>query len=261
MKKYMMIISIWAFSSISSAALYPPAGIDDTVQQIAWMQDANLVKTACSAAGPSAEKDLWDAFDALLPLSGVVRTGFIICGNDGELTWAEAEAWIGVLNNENYLGYNTWRQPVTPDLADDPTCQANGFVYYKCVGSELGHLFYESAPAGLGNHDVLEFFTFTPPIGTPLDIYFCGSGNCFTNTGEFTNTENGLYWSGSAPSASSAWSYDTSFGRQKIVTTTGIGFETGFVWPVRPSVFGDCDGTPGINIQDVICMINKVLAQ
>ncbi|MCV6613331.1 MAG: DUF1566 domain-containing protein, partial [Cellvibrionaceae bacterium] len=185
--------------------------VDDTSQNITWLQDANLVKTSCDA-----NNALWQAFDplALDPAQRSGNTKQEICvgvgGREGgRLNWFEAEAWIAVLNAQNYLGYNDWRQPITNQ--PDATCSdtdSNGQGYnYRCTGSELGYIFNSAAPDGLGNPNDLDNNCY-PGSGGPY---------CLQNNGPFTNMQSFAYWSGTeyAPDPSyAAWLFSTNYGIQ-----------------------------------------------
>ena len=116
-----LLFGLFGLVSTSHAALNDLGNglVNDTTLNITWMQDANLVKTSCDA-----NNALWQAFDpAALPAaeqSG--RTKAQICTANGTLNWFEAEAWMAVLNAQNYLGHNDWRQPATPQ--PDLTCES-----------------------------------------------------------------------------------------------------------------------------------------
>ncbi|MCV6614520.1 MAG: DUF1566 domain-containing protein [Cellvibrionaceae bacterium] len=182
--------------------------LSDTVQNVTWLQDANLVKTSCDA-----NNALWQAFDPLaLPLAQ--RSGNTkqeICdglgGNaGGQLNWYEAGAWVALLNAQNYLGYNDWRLPnvVQPDASCSDT-DGNGQNYgYRCTGSEFGHLFAAPAPAGLGNPNNLD------------DNCHSGGSSpfCLQNTGLFNNMQSEHYFTGAdyTPLTTNAWSFRTDFG-------------------------------------------------
>ena len=201
--------------------------VNDTTQNITWMKDANLVKTSCDA-----DNALWQAFDptTVTPNSG--RTKAQICTDNGILNWFEAEAWMAVLNTQSYLGHNDWRQPLTPqpDLTCERVFGAGNYHSYNCRGSELGHLFNASAPAGLGNPN-------DAGTGTGLDGSSGTVGTecapiCFTQTGPFDNAQSFAYWSGSefAPNPDLAWDFRSLSGIQFI---DGKDFNNFFVWPVR----------------------------
>lgn len=226
MKKRLLVLSavVALFAAVpANAALTPGASglINDTTLNITWLQDANLVKTSCDA-----NNALWQAFDpSALPApeqSG--RTKSDICNTwDGRLNWYEAEAWIGIMNAQSYLGYNDWRQPVItqPDATcslADPSGQNYGF---RCTGSELGHLFNVS----LGNPNELDNSCFgVDRFG--VDPY------CLQNTGPFSNMQSFGYWSGTeyAPLPANAWSFYTSYGLQGTASKASSDLS---VWPVR----------------------------
>jgi len=212
--------------------------VNDTTLNITWMQDANLVKTSCDT-----NNALWQAFNpsALPAVQQSGRTKLQICGDVGRLNWFEAEAWIAVLNAQNYLGHNDWRQPATPQ--PDLTCELifapgnNGG--FNCRVSELGNLFNVSLgnPNDGGTGVGLDGSTGT--LGTGC---FTGGGAvapfCFQNTAPFSNAPIGSHWSGNeyAPNTSSAWLFSTESGRQGIVDKVSGSLS---VWPVRSGQSAD----------------------
>ncbi len=239
MKKYVILfIGMLGFSGANHATISLIANglVYDSAQNITWMQDANLVKTACDASTANvagAEKDLWDAFAAIQPnlnaSSTSGRTPVEICNQSGKLNHYEAQLWLVVLNLQDYLGQDDWRLPNTQQ--PDPSCenqvnigggnplQGSGA---HCDGSELGHLFHIAVPDGLGNFYHGE------------DGVFC-SPNCFSQTGDFMNTESAKYWSGTiyANNANSAWRFDTQDGTQ--LTAQRLS-QVRFIWPVRDGI-------------------------
>ena len=97
-------------SRLGGAAVY------DTVRNITWIADADL--------------GLTNAFGA-----GVINL-------DGSMTWAPAQSWIAGMNQANYLGYNHWRLPATPQPDSSCTVQSGGGGYgYNCT-SEMSALFF-----------------------------------------------------------------------------------------------------------------------
>lgn len=195
--------------------------VNDTTLNITWSKNASQVKTSCDA-----NDALWQMFapSALPVVEQSGRTKAQICTANGALNWFEAEAWIVVLNTQNYLGHNDWRQPVTaqPDAACSTQTPASGGnsaqgFGFNCanVGSELNHLFYTS----LSNPNNLD----DGCLGTVP--------HCFQTSAPFDAPFFG-YWSGSeyAPNTSSAWGFLTSSGLQSIADKGGSTF---IVWPVR----------------------------
>ncbi|MCV6613746.1 MAG: DUF1566 domain-containing protein, partial [Cellvibrionaceae bacterium] len=217
----------------------------DSSQDITWLQDANLVKTACAAHAQdpgSTLGRLWAAFDpSALPVgqrSG--RTKAQICDDGpvwngvnlpgGRLNWFEAEAWVALLNDRAYLGYSDWRQPAT--VQPDTTCSYNFdpgdgsrmYSRYRCAGSELGHLFYSTAPQGLGNPNDLDDNCLQGVASAP--------DHCLDSDASFTNIEPYIYWSGSdfSPNRDYAWDFNFADGFQEFDNKDV--YES-YVWPVR----------------------------
>lgn len=192
--------------------------VNDDILNVTWMQDANLVKTSCDA-----ENELWQAFDltTVTPNSG--RTKQEICAANGDLTWHEAEAWILLLNNQNYLG-GGWRQPAK--ASPDTGCSVSFFggYGYDCTntGSELNHLFYSS----LGN----------PDDSTAGTCFNSTTGDdCLDNTGPFVNAQPAPYWFGTdAFFPGTAWNFHAGLGRIVFASKNGSTPNLHLnVWPVR----------------------------
>ncbi len=216
---------------------------DLTQTHFYWLQDANIFKTLCDANDPIATG--FTPTDAANPAA--------ICSNGGAMSWNDAEGWIARLNSVSYLGRADWRQPQTQqaDLSCETQLPESGFIDqgfgYNCRGSELGYLFNTV----LGNPNDAGTGSTGGRVGNG-----CGT-NCFINTSPFIHPQ-GAYWSGDeyAPNTFAAWFFLTETGEQD----AGFKNETLFVWPVRSGLRGDCNGNGNVNISDVICTINKVLA-
>ena len=104
---------------------------------------------------------------------------------NGLMNWSQANTWA---DNLVFATFDNWRLPTT--LQPDATCsgQSGGDSYgYNCTGSEMGHLYYTE----LGN-----------------------SAGSLTNTGDFTNLQPDLYWSGTeyAPNTYFAWGFYFFYG-------------------------------------------------
>ncbi len=119
----------------------------------------------------------------------------------------QADPWVDSLV---YAGYDDWRLPTTLQ-PDDPSCSEHDVLWshgFNCTGSEMGHLYYTE----LGNL-----------AGGPL-----------TNTGPFTNMQDGLYyWFGNDfPSDGDdlGYSFDFHSGLQDYLNESGL---PKYVWPVR----------------------------
>jgi hypothetical protein len=171
---------IFSFISLPShAALVPELGgqvIYDTDLNITWVADGNLALT--NQFGLTLSNTLFDDTPNTV-------------GSGGAMTWDNAQAWIVGMNNANYLGFNDWRLPNTPEL--DPSCDSNG---YYCTGSEMGHLFYNE-------------------FGATAHTNVSASGNP-TELNKFTNFQPTLLWSGteSTSDSSMAWQFGFFNGAQ-----------------------------------------------
>lgn len=147
----------------------------------------------------------------------------------GQMIYSDALIYINAMNAANYLGFNDWRLPATPD--SDPGCSGSN-IGFNCTGSELGHLFYDEFGVSAGA-DV--------STGIPSEL------------AKFSNLQSG-YWSTFAPSAPSTI-YRMAFanGEQKIstepsgITVMVLAVRDGSVVPVPAAVwlFGSALGLLG----------------
>lgn len=108
---------------------------------------------------------------------------------NGQMTWAEANAWAASLSfTDGVNTYADWRLPTT--LQPDASCgsqSAGGVSYgYNCTGSEMGHLFYNE----LGGTAHQSIMTSADP-----------------DLAKFTNLQANYYWSATeyAPFTGYAW--------------------------------------------------------
>jgi hypothetical protein len=174
--------------------------IYDSDRHITWSQDANLAASNTFGVGGIRE--------------------------DGVMSWATANSWVGAMNAANYLGYQDWRLPDT--LQPDATCGSkynagNDGVQgygYGCTGSELGHLFYEALSGSAGS-----------------SITYGHNANyaLFQNI----QAAAGYYWSGTeyAPNTLNAWYFRFSDGDQGNLDKAGMVY----AWAVRD---GDAAAIP-----------------
>jgi hypothetical protein len=87
---------------------------------------------------------------------------------NGKLTWTDANAWIGFLNAENFLGFDDWRLPRARPI-DPPGYNISGLpdVGYDITSprNDLSYLFYTELgnSSGSGPH---EYGPFTVPTET-----------------------------------------------------------------------------------------------
>lgn len=66
---------------------------------------------------------------------------------NGQMTWAEANAWATGLS---LGGVSGWRLPIT--MESDPSCTGDVVSgLYNCTGSEMGHLFYSELGGTAGD--------------------------------------------------------------------------------------------------------------
>jgi hypothetical protein len=206
----------------------------DDVQDISWLQDANLFMTLCDAEGDIANpvNPILVSYNAMSP----VRNTATVCNEHGRVYWDDAEKFIAALNANNYRGINTWRQPAV--LQPDATCEAlyaaanlpsypeqRGGFNCRAVGNELGHLYNIAPPDGLGNPN---------DSGTGSTGGTVGTGcypNCWDNPGPFINTEWYWKWLGAeyAADPAAAWRFNRNGLQDTIDQSEGFGH----VWAVH----------------------------
>jgi hypothetical protein len=155
--------------------------IYDTVQDITWLADLNPSKTQYDNTGGAQ--------------------GYA----DGQMEWLQANIWA---NGLVYGGYTDWRLPsvVQPDAScsnqfdpgDGTGVRSSGS---GCVGSEMGHLFYND----LGGNAGESLLDATGDSATEI-----------ANLALFSNPQDGLYWSSTnyAPNSNFAWAFFTTDGSQ-----------------------------------------------
>ncbi len=270
MNKIILSASLLMGFGVSSYAALLDLGngvIYDSEQNISWSKDINPLLTACNATS-GVGVAMWDTFSSLQQLlnsdfsSGrtpeEICTGSTILFQPARLNRYEAQVWIVALNVNDYLGYSDWRRPVADEI-----CGASLNCDERKV-SELGHLHYATDPDGLGNVSIVQGCENNTPHG------------CFINKGPFEHTKAPFeatgshyrYWAQtSAPPIGGedrTWAFNMKRGSQEAVfnTVTNVA-----VWPVRGGLLplpatggGDCNNDGNVDIQDVICTINKVLA-
>ncbi len=215
MKKLIFVLfSLLSLSSVSYAALTDLGNgqIEDSTQNIVWLQDASVFKTLCDANDPIAT--------GFVPITPTATAGSI-CFDEGRMAWQDAEAWIARLNSQSYLGFTDWRQPKVsqPDAGCSLQFQAAGFIDQgyglNCFGSEIVHLYINELTLN--------------PAACP------GGSACFQNSIPFMNIGIFNYWTGTPvlSFADSSFNVSTSaqIGRQ-LLSHNGSRW---YVWPVRPA--------------------------
>ena len=105
----------------AQAALFDRGGglIYDDVLKVTWLQDANYAHTT------RYDQSIYEGQSTV-----------------GMMRWQDAMSWA---QNLIYGGYSDWRLPTS--MQPDVGCsgQESGVSFgYGCVGSEMGHLYYES---------------------------------------------------------------------------------------------------------------------
>lgn len=203
-------LGICGLSTTAQASLIDIGGglIYDDVLNITWLQNANLAATETfGVAG------IEDGSNPDLPAGG--------------MTWDTAKAWIAAMNQNNYLGFNTWRLPsVTPlngvsfNYAANTNGSADkgfnitapGTIYAGSDANELAHLFHNT----LGNRGYCAIEdgpanTDTCTHPTPDNYWQWG----LVNTGPFINFTTDRYWSGTQSTADDrrAFDFDFAFGQ------------------------------------------------
>lgn len=196
--KFLLNIWLLCIVSLSANAALTDLGngtIDDSSLNVIWLSDANFVKTSCDA-----NNSYWQSFDPSSVANNSGRSKNAICSAGGLLNWYEAQAWVALLNSQNYLGANDWRQPLT--VQPDSSCSTQGVDSrgFNCTASQMPHLFEIS----LGNSTTA-----------------CG-GSCLVNIGPFSNFFDGMYWSSTTSLPNAAWSHSTLTGWQQPAVADGV---------------------------------------
>jgi len=180
--------SIVILSTGANAALIERLGglaYYDDVADLTWLADANYAQTS--------------GYDA-----------------DGQMTWADANAWAAGLTVDGVSG---WRLPDT--IQPDSSCsgQSGGVSYgYNCTGSELGNLFYNVLGGVAGS-------SITTTHNANYDL--------------FSNVQSVGYWSATeyAPTPTDAWFFDMNDGYQLVNNKTS----NYYAWAVQS---GDVSAVP-----------------
>jgi hypothetical protein len=189
-------------------------GVYDTVNNVTWTSDANLMAT--QAASYSGGASAYVA--AVIAASGGVihdtpnlydnpsNSGtytlsagdFITSGSlAGTMSWFGAKAWVNYLNTTNYAGTNTWALPTTVD-SDSSWGYPNGASGNPSQSSsQMAQLFY-------GNLGQVQ--------DTPITTTHNSSYALFS---QLQSNPYG-YWSGAEYSAYPyyAWGFGTNYGGQ-----------------------------------------------
>jgi hypothetical protein len=137
------------------------------------------------------------------------------------MDWTTANSWAAALNIDGTTG---WRLPAVTDTGT-PGCNfANtgtdcGYNVDTATG-EMAHMFYVT----LGNKAAFD------TLGNPQ------SGSGLSNTGPFSNAQNGGYWSATelATDTSKAWGDSFNDGKQDVGSKTYLGY----AWAVHSGDVG-----------------------
>ena len=108
---------------------------------------------------------------------------------DGLMSWDAARLWA---DNLEYGGYSDWRLPTAMNQDGSSPCGSA----YDCIGSELGHLFYDEL-GGIAGQDI--------------DVWHNGNYTFFQNVQPYP------YWSSTAYAGAptlAAWGFDMGDGYQ-----------------------------------------------
>ena len=101
----------------------------------------------------------------------------------GTMNWSTAREWLDAMNSQNYLGFSNWRLPTT--LYPDPTC-ANVSGGHGCIGSEMGHLFYEEL-GGVAGADIATTHNSNYSLFQDIQSNWYWSGTGFTQAPQTPN--------------------------------------------------------------------------
>jgi hypothetical protein len=182
---------------------------------ITWAADANI------AGGLTKDSPYW--VDGINP--------------DGSMSLGTAVAFIKKLNDNSYLGINTWRLPIT--ILNDSSCSialSQGNVGYSCgmpLGtdgtanpaypySELATLFYEVLQGSKNNNILLEHNS---------------------NFSLFRNFQPYLYWSETAQSQPASQQFGYDFWFQNGFEGTENAYDSMYVLPVSTTSTGQIPST------------------
>jgi len=211
-----------AFSGPLQAALIDNGNgfIYDTVKNITWTQDANLLGTM-AASNPNLVDQIISANNGVihdlpsqyygtynLSYRDFVDAQYNIFSTLGtaQVNWWGAQAFTNYLNSISYGGSSQWRLPAT-----DTIC-----IGFNCSSSDLGELFYNEL-GGIPN--------------SPIP------------TGPFSNVE-GVYWSNEVISnPSDSWIFYTCCGNQDNYQSKSYLYYN--VWAVSPGNVGAPVPIPG----------------
>jgi len=149
----------------------------DSASDVTWLANANLAATKSFG------------------VSGI--------NPDGSMSWTTAQEWIAALNAANYLGSRRWSLPAT--MLPDETCsqmpKAAAFGY-GCVGSQMGHLYYQDLGGVKGstielhhganyrlfnNYQPYLYWSSTLWTRVPNSAFSFSFGNGFQGTNVFVN--------------------------------------------------------------------------
>ena len=191
-----ILLGITATASAELQTRLDGRAIYDTDLNITWMSDANLALT--------------NQFG--LSLSTVARdlTANTV-GSTGQMTWFNANSWIGGMNTANYLGFSDWRLPtITIAATGEPS------------NEELGEFFYSGFEATRG--------TSVLSTGTPSEL------------AKFTNIQPAVYWYGTEFRIRPAQAWDFNFNGGS--TRTSTKFSPFFALAVRTGDVGGAVDVP-----------------
>jgi MYXO-CTERM domain-containing protein len=191
------LLAVSLMSGATHAALESRLGglaVYDTDLNVTWLANANLAAS--------------DTF-------GV--TGI---NADGTMSWTTAQSWIAAMNAADYLGYNNWRLPATPQ--SDPSCTIG---VGSCSGSEMGHLFYDEL-GGIA--------------GSSITTTHNANYGLFNNL-QYNGIVQTIYWSGTEEQPNEAWVFIFSSGNQLWTYDQGNVYNQIYAWAVLP---GDVAAVP-----------------
>lgn len=209
-------------------------GVYDTVNNVTWASDANLMKTqaASYAGGASAY------VAAVIAASGGVISdtpnGYApggihtLVSSDfdtayGHMTWHGAKAWINYLNATNFAGTNQWSLPTTFDAESSAGLPDGADGNPSSSSSQMAQLFY-------GN------------LGLVAGVAI---GNTFnSNVLMFSNLLSHAYYSDTAytfDTATYVWAFHAGWGSQGPIHKGGDG---AYALAVAPGDIGALSAVP-----------------
>ena len=227
-----MLLSTGAQADLVSTA--GGLGVYDTVNDVTWTSDANLMLTQANSYSGGASAYVAEVIAAS---GGTIDFGtpsnsgtFTLSANHfitsgvyaGAMSWFGAKAWVNYLNATNYAGTNTWALPTTVDSNSSYGYPNGASGNPAQSSSQMAQLFY----GGLGQ-----------VAGWSIATRHNSSYALFSQVKSYG------YWSGEESSEYPyvAWAFGTSSGFQGRAYMMD---EAGYALAVSPGQVGELSAVP-----------------